>query len=40
MNNFIVPSHTGAGFWGDYRNCDIPYWTAEYILKYAAELEN
>ncbi|CAF3614912.1 unnamed protein product [Rotaria sordida] len=35
-----IPSHTGAGFWGDYRNCDIPYWTAEYILKYAAELEN
>ncbi|CAF2554038.1 unnamed protein product [Rotaria sp. Silwood2] len=35
-----VPSHTGAGFWGDYRNCDIPYWTAEVILKYAAKLEN
>ncbi|CAF1108747.1 unnamed protein product [Adineta steineri] len=34
------PGHTGAGFWGDYRNCDIPYWTAEAILKYAAELEN
>jgi hypothetical protein len=25
---------------GDYRNCDIPPWTAEVILKYAAELEN
>ncbi|CAF4760111.1 unnamed protein product [Rotaria sp. Silwood1] len=35
-----VPGHIGAGFWGDYRNCDIPYWTAESILKYAAELEN
>ncbi|CAF3066537.1 unnamed protein product [Rotaria socialis] len=34
-----APGHTGAGFWGDYRNCDIPYWTAEAILKYAADLE-
>ncbi|CAF1463162.1 unnamed protein product [Adineta ricciae] len=34
-----APGHAGAGFWGDYRNCDIPYWTAEAILKYAAELE-
>ncbi|CAF3896250.1 unnamed protein product, partial [Adineta steineri] len=35
-----APGHAGAGFWGDYRNCDIPYWTAEATLKYAAEIEN
>ncbi|CAF4257182.1 unnamed protein product, partial [Rotaria sp. Silwood2] len=34
-----VPGHTGAGFWGDYRNCDVPFWTAEELLKYAAEIE-
>ncbi|CAF1315960.1 unnamed protein product [Adineta ricciae] len=34
-----APGHIGAGFWGDYRNCDIPYWTAEAILKYAAAVE-
>ena len=27
-------------FRGDYRNCDIPYWTAEAILKHAADIEN
>ena len=25
---------------GDYRNCDIPQWTAEAILTYAAQLEH
>ncbi|CAF0924132.1 unnamed protein product [Rotaria sp. Silwood1] len=34
-----VPGHIGAGFWGDYRNCDIPFWTAQALLKYAAEIE-
>ncbi|CAF0993021.1 unnamed protein product [Rotaria sordida] len=34
-----VPSHKAAGFWGDYRNCDVPFWTAEALLKYAAEIE-
>ncbi|CAF4957422.1 unnamed protein product, partial [Rotaria sp. Silwood1] len=29
----------GAGFWGDYRTCDIPQWTAESMLKYIAENE-
>jgi hypothetical protein len=27
-------------FRGDYRNCDIPIWTAQAILQYAAESEN
>ena len=35
-----APGHSGAGQWGDYRNCDIPFWTAEAILKYAAQTEN
>ncbi|CAF1012169.1 unnamed protein product, partial [Didymodactylos carnosus] len=34
-----APGHIGAGFWGDYRNCDLPLWTAEEILKYIAEME-
>ncbi|CAF0932808.1 unnamed protein product [Rotaria sordida] len=34
-----APGHTGAGFWGDLHNCDIPYWTAEAILQYASALE-
>lgn len=29
----------GAGFWGDYRTCDIPQWTAENMLKYITENE-
>jgi sphingomyelin phosphodiesterase len=29
----------GAGFWGDYRTCDIPQWTAESILKYIIQTE-
>ena len=24
---------------GDYRNCDIPHWSAEALVKYAAEME-
>ncbi|CAF3726860.1 unnamed protein product [Rotaria sp. Silwood1] len=31
-----LPSQTGAGFWGDYRGCDLPYWTAEAIVQYIA----
>ncbi|CAF1472859.1 unnamed protein product [Adineta steineri] len=34
-----IPGPNGAGFWGDYRNCDLPYWTAQSILRYASELE-
>ncbi|CAM2712972.1 unnamed protein product [Rotaria socialis] len=34
-----VPGHTGAGFWGDYRNCDIPFWTAQALVKYASQAE-
>jgi len=35
----LAPGDTGAGFWGDLHNCDLPYWTAELILQYASELE-
>ncbi|CAF0981469.1 unnamed protein product [Rotaria sordida] len=35
-----APNQTGAGFWGDYRSCDIPYWTAEALLKRIVEIEN
>ena len=26
-------------FRGDYRNCDLPIWTAQAILQYAAQLD-
>jgi sphingomyelin phosphodiesterase len=29
----------GAGFWGDYRTCDLPLWTAENMLKYIIQNE-
>lgn len=29
----------GAGFWGDYRTCDIPPWTAENMLNYIVQNE-
>ncbi|CAF1058808.1 unnamed protein product [Adineta steineri] len=29
----------GAGFWGDYRTCDLPQWTAKNILKYIVQNE-
>ncbi|CAF0859177.1 unnamed protein product [Adineta ricciae] len=32
-------NQTGAGFWGDYRGCDLPYWTAEALLKRIVEVE-
>ncbi|CAF4414923.1 unnamed protein product, partial [Adineta steineri] len=32
-------NQTGAGFWGDFRNCDIPYWTVEALLKRIVEVE-
>ena len=30
---------TGAGYWGDYRNCDVPFWTAESMFEYIANNE-
>ncbi|CAF4684401.1 unnamed protein product [Rotaria socialis] len=35
-----LPSETGAGFWGDYRGCDLPYWTAEAMFQHIAAVEN
>jgi sphingomyelin phosphodiesterase len=29
----------GAGFWGDYRTCDLPQWTTEHMLKYIIQNE-
>lgn len=29
----------GAEFWGDFRTCDIPRWTAEAILDYLVQTE-
>ncbi|CAF3487160.1 unnamed protein product [Rotaria socialis] len=34
------PGQAGAGFWGDYRNCDIPIWTAQAMLQYASAIED
>jgi sphingomyelin phosphodiesterase len=30
----------GAGFWGDYRLCDLPLWTAEIILNHINQNEH
>lgn len=29
-------SHATAGYWGDYRNCDIPVWTVESMFEHIA----
>lgn len=29
----------GAGKWGDYRNCDVPYWTLVKVLRHIADNE-
>ncbi|UJR10009.1 hypothetical protein I4U23_014232 [Adineta vaga] len=29
----------GAQFWGDYRTCDLPQWTAESMLQYIVQTE-
>ncbi|CAF2803422.1 unnamed protein product [Rotaria sp. Silwood2] len=34
-----LPGHPSAGFWGTSLHCDIPYWTAQAILEYAATTE-
>jgi hypothetical protein len=28
-----------GSFRGDYRGCDLPYWTAEAIIQYIASVE-
>jgi len=28
-----------AGFWGDYRNCDIPVWTVENMFEHISKHE-
>jgi sphingomyelin phosphodiesterase len=28
-----------AGYWGDYRNCDIPIWTLENMFEYISKNE-
>lgn len=30
---------TSLSYRGDYRNCDLPYWTAEAILRRIVEVE-
>lgn len=30
---------SGAGFWGDYRTCDLPPWTTESMLTYIVQNE-
>ena len=32
-------NETGAGFWGDYRTCDLPRWTAESMLEHIVRTE-
>lgn len=31
--------HSFLSYRGDYRNCDLPYWTAEAILRRIVEVE-
>ncbi|CAF0910592.1 unnamed protein product [Adineta ricciae] len=33
------PGELGAQFWGDYRTCDLPAWTAENMLQYISQVE-
>jgi hypothetical protein len=28
-----------AGYWGDYRNCDVPLWTVENMFDYISKNE-
>jgi sphingomyelin phosphodiesterase len=30
---------SGAGYWGDYRNCDVPLWTVESMFDYISKNE-
>lgn len=32
-------SAPGAGYWGDYRNCDVPVWTVESMFNHIANNE-
>ncbi|CAF1435418.1 unnamed protein product [Adineta ricciae] len=34
-----LPGRPSAGFWGTSGHCDLPYWTAQTILNYAANTE-
>ncbi|CAF0859159.1 unnamed protein product [Adineta ricciae] len=38
-NRYVVGMGSQLQGMGDVRNCDLPYWTAEVMLKYASELE-
>jgi len=39
-SHYANPNTTGAGFWGDYRSCDIPFWTVENMFQYIANNED
>ncbi len=28
-----------AGYWGDYRNCDVPLWTVENMFEHISKTE-
>jgi len=38
--NNSLGDERSAGFWGDYRNCDVPIWTVENMFDYIAKNEN
>jgi sphingomyelin phosphodiesterase len=37
--NNSLGSKQSAGFWGDYRNCDIPIWTVEDMFDHISKNE-
>jgi len=38
--HYSVLNSTGAGYWGDYRSCDVPFWTVENMFQYIAKNED
>jgi sphingomyelin phosphodiesterase len=37
--NNSIGDERSAGFWGDYRNCDLPIWTVENMFDYISKNE-
>ena len=37
-NQTITPDRL-AGYWGDYRNCDVPLWTIENMFQHISQNE-
>ena len=38
-SNATINVNSTAGYWGDYRNCDVPLWTVENMFEYISKNE-